>query len=177
MQSDADSGAVVRRLRSLDHLVVQDIFLTRTAEIADVVLPAAAAWCESEGTVTNSERRVQRTRKALDPPGGARDDIAIIGEPARASVVNGVRRADLGRGAVAVADARRHELPAARAARRHLHEQGSADADQRMRAESSALLAQLTFQADQRGEDEGQPQLGQLHPGPALRKPQLTQES
>ena len=83
VQSDADSGAVIRRLRSLDHLVVQDIFLTRTAELADVVLPAAAAWCESEGTVTNSERRVQRTRKALDPPGGARDDIAIIGEIAR----------------------------------------------------------------------------------------------
>jgi predicted molibdopterin-dependent oxidoreductase YjgC len=80
VQSDADSAAVIRRLRSLDHLVVQDIFLTRTAELADVVLPAAAAWCESEGTVTNSERRVQRTRKALDPPGGARDDIAIIAE-------------------------------------------------------------------------------------------------
>ncbi len=78
VQSDADSAAVVRRLRGLDHLVVQDIFLTKTAELADVVLPAAAAWCESDGTVTNSERRVQRTRKALDPPEGARDDIEII---------------------------------------------------------------------------------------------------
>jgi len=78
VQSDADTAAVAKRLTNLDHLVVQDIFLTRTAELADVVLPAAAAWCESEGTTTNSERRVQRVRKALDPPGEARDDIAII---------------------------------------------------------------------------------------------------
>lgn len=83
VQSDADSGAVIRRLKGLDHLVVQDIFMTKTAELADVVLPAAAAWCESEGTVTNSERRVQRVRKALEPPDGARDDIEIIGEIAR----------------------------------------------------------------------------------------------
>src|SRR5204863_6903520 len=78
VQSDADSGAVIERLKGLDHLVVQDIFLTRTAQLADVVLPAAAAWCESDGTTTNSERRVQRVRKALDPPGNARDDIEII---------------------------------------------------------------------------------------------------
>ena len=64
-------------------MVVQDIFLTATAEIADVVLPAAAAWAETEGTVTNSERRVQRVRKALDPPGDARDDLWIIYEIAR----------------------------------------------------------------------------------------------
>jgi formate dehydrogenase major subunit len=78
VQSDADSAAVIRRLKGLDHLVVQDIFLTKTAELADVVLPAAAAWCESEGTTTHSERRVQRTRKALEPPGSAKDDIEII---------------------------------------------------------------------------------------------------
>src|SRR5262249_30314088 len=50
---------------------------------ADVVLPAAAAWCEAEGTVTNSERRVQRVRKALEPPGEARDDLWILTEVAR----------------------------------------------------------------------------------------------
>ncbi|PRX96496.1 NAD-dependent formate dehydrogenase catalytic subunit [Allonocardiopsis opalescens] len=82
-QSEADAGHTIKRLKGLDHLVVQDIFLTRTAELADVVLPAAAAWCESDGTVTNSERRVQRVRKALDPPPGARDDIDIICEIAR----------------------------------------------------------------------------------------------
>ncbi|MHB1835869.1 MAG: molybdopterin oxidoreductase family protein, partial [Solirubrobacteraceae bacterium] len=49
----------------------------------DVVLPASASWCESEGTVTSSERRVQRVRAALKPPGQARDDIAIISELAR----------------------------------------------------------------------------------------------
>jgi formate dehydrogenase major subunit len=82
-QSEADSEHTVKRLSDLDHLVVQDIFLTKTARLADVVLPASAAWCESEGTVTNSERRVQRVRKALDPPGLARDDIAIISDLAR----------------------------------------------------------------------------------------------
>jgi formate dehydrogenase major subunit len=82
-QSDADATHVEDALRGLDHLVVQEIFLTRTAEFADVVLPAAATWCEGEGTVTNSERRVQRVRKALDPPPGARDELWIISEIAR----------------------------------------------------------------------------------------------
>jgi formate dehydrogenase major subunit len=82
-QAEADQNRAVRLLSSLEHLVVQDIFLTKTAELAHVVLPAAAGWAESEGTVTNSERRVQRVRKALEPPGGARDDVEIIGELAR----------------------------------------------------------------------------------------------
>ena len=82
-QSEADAKHTIHLLESLDHLVVQDIFLTRTAEMADVVLPASASWCEAEGTVTNSERRVQRVRKALDPPGQARDDIEIVCEIAR----------------------------------------------------------------------------------------------
>ena len=68
-QSEADIAHARHLLQGLDHLVVQDIFLTKTAELADVVLPATAAWCESEGTVTNSERRVQRVRKALDAAG------------------------------------------------------------------------------------------------------------
>lgn len=78
VQSDADSNAVGKRLENLDHVVVQDIFLTKTATYADVVLPSAAAWCESEGTFTNSERRIQRVRKALESPGSAKDDIEII---------------------------------------------------------------------------------------------------
>ena len=83
VQSDADATHVRELLTGLDHLVVQDIFRTATAELADVVLPAAASWCESEGTVTNSERRVQRVRAALKPPGQARDDMEIIRELAR----------------------------------------------------------------------------------------------
>jgi predicted molibdopterin-dependent oxidoreductase YjgC len=82
-QSEADVGRARQLLSGLDFLVVQDIFMTKTAELADVVLPSAASWCETEGTVTNSERRVQRVRKALDPPGEARDDGWIIGELAR----------------------------------------------------------------------------------------------
>ena len=82
-QSEADSGHAIHILEGLEHMVVQDIFLTKTAEMADVVLPATAAWCETEGTVTNSERRVQRVRKAINPPEGARDDTAIITELAR----------------------------------------------------------------------------------------------
>ena len=82
-QSEADMTRAIRLMQGLDHLVVQDMFLTRTAEMAHVVLPAAAAWCESEGTVTSSERRVQRVRKAIDPPGEARDDIRILCDLAR----------------------------------------------------------------------------------------------
>jgi formate dehydrogenase major subunit len=77
-QSEADNHRTVRLLKDLDHLVVQDIFLTKTAELATVVLPAAAGWAESDGTVTSSERRVQRVRPAIKPPEGARDDIEII---------------------------------------------------------------------------------------------------
>ncbi len=83
VRSEADSGRTRKLLSGLDHFVVQDIFLTDTAELADVVLPATATWCEAEGTVTSSERRVQRVRKALEPPPGARDDIEIICEIAR----------------------------------------------------------------------------------------------
>jgi formate dehydrogenase major subunit len=102
LQSEADQNRVRRLLQELDFMVAQDIFLTPTAELAHVVFPAAAAWCESEGTVTSSERRVQRVRKALRPPGGARDDIAILfdlarrmghdwGEPSAERVWNEVR--------------------------------------------------------------------------------------
>ena len=82
-QSEADQHLATDALGSLEHLVVQDIFLTRTAQLAHVVLPASASWCEAEGTVTNSERRVQRVRKALEPPGEARDDMWIIAEIAK----------------------------------------------------------------------------------------------
>ncbi len=82
-QSEADQTKALHLLRSLRHLIVQDIFLTKTGELAEVVFPATASWCEAEGTVTSSERRVQRCRKALEPPGEARDDILILCELAR----------------------------------------------------------------------------------------------
>jgi predicted molibdopterin-dependent oxidoreductase YjgC len=77
-QSDADENKHERLFRSLDFLVVQDIFLTKTGRLADVVLPAAASWAETEGTVINSERRVQRVRRVVDPPGEARPDEWIL---------------------------------------------------------------------------------------------------
>ncbi len=77
-ESEANASHARHLLEGLDHLVVQDIFRTATADLADVVLPAAADWCEYEGTVTNSERRVQRVRKAVDAPGQARPDTHII---------------------------------------------------------------------------------------------------
>jgi len=83
LQSEADQHRATRLLESLDFLVVQDIFLTETAQRADVVLPAAAGAFESEGTFTNSERRVQRVRKTIDPPGEAREDLVIITDLAR----------------------------------------------------------------------------------------------
>ncbi|MCB1247295.1 MAG: molybdopterin-dependent oxidoreductase, partial [Acidimicrobiia bacterium] len=77
-QSEADSRRTIDLLEGLDFLVVQDIFLTKTAAMADVVFPAAAGWAESDGTVTSSERRVQVMRGALRPPGEARDDLDIL---------------------------------------------------------------------------------------------------
>ena len=82
-RSEADINHTRQLLGALDLLVVQDIVWTATCDYADVVLPGTASWCESEGTVTNSERRVQRVRRALDPPGDARDDMWIITEIAR----------------------------------------------------------------------------------------------
>ncbi len=75
--SDPDLNHAEASLKNLDLLVVQDIFLTETARIADVVLPSAC-FAEKDGTFSNTERRVQRIRKALDPPGEAREDWQII---------------------------------------------------------------------------------------------------
>ena len=107
--------------RASTRLIVQDLVMTKTAEIADVVFPASNAAFESEGTVTNSERRVQRVRKALDPPGEAKDDIWIIAQLAdRLGVRLGRPDAarSLGRAAVALADAPLHVVGADRGARR-----------------------------------------------------------
>jgi predicted molibdopterin-dependent oxidoreductase YjgC len=81
--SEADGNRARKLLGNLEFLVVQDLFYTETAQIADVVLPGAAGWCESEGTVTNSERRIQRVRAAVPPPKGVMDDTAILFELAR----------------------------------------------------------------------------------------------
>jgi predicted molibdopterin-dependent oxidoreductase YjgC len=78
--SEADVDHARELLRGLDILVVQDIFMTRTAELADVVLPASVGWAECEGTVTSSERRVQRVRAAVSPPGECRHDHEILGD-------------------------------------------------------------------------------------------------
>ena len=79
MLSDVDINHCLNQIEKLDFLVVQDIFLTETAELADVVLPAAA-YAEKEGTFTNTERRVQRVRKAVNAPGSAKPDWEIINE-------------------------------------------------------------------------------------------------
>jgi formate dehydrogenase alpha subunit len=75
--TDADANHVRKALSALDFLVVQDIFLTETGKMADVVLPAAC-YAEKDGTFTNTERRVQRVRKAVEPPGEARADWEIL---------------------------------------------------------------------------------------------------
>jgi formate dehydrogenase alpha subunit len=79
MVSDPDTNHTRHAFSNLDLLVVQDIFLTETAQIADVVLPAAC-WGEKDGTFTNSCRTVQRVRKAVTPPGEAKPDWLIIKE-------------------------------------------------------------------------------------------------
>jgi len=75
--SDPDLNHARHALASLKHLVVQDIFLTETAWLADVVLPASA-WPEKTGTVSNTDRMVQMGRQALQPPGDAQPDLWII---------------------------------------------------------------------------------------------------
>ncbi|MBF8267052.1 MAG: fdhA6 [Dehalococcoidia bacterium] len=77
--SDANANKARRALEAVEFLVVQDLFLTETALLADVVLPAAA-FAEVDGTFTNTERRVQRVRKAVEPPGQAKADWLILSE-------------------------------------------------------------------------------------------------
>jgi formate dehydrogenase alpha subunit len=77
VESDPNTHHVVRALTSAEFLVVQDIFLTETAKLAHVVLPGAC-WAEVEGTFTNTERKVQRVRKAVGPPGQARPNWQIF---------------------------------------------------------------------------------------------------
>jgi formate dehydrogenase major subunit len=83
VDSEADRHHAAKLFKGLNFLVVQDLFYTATAELADVVLPAGAGWCESEGTVTSSERRVQRVRQAVPLPRGTRDDLDILFDLAR----------------------------------------------------------------------------------------------
>jgi len=83
MVSDPDTNKQREALENLEFLVVQDLFLTETAMLADVVLPAAS-WAEREGTFTNTSRAVQRIRKAVESPGEAKPDWWIITEIAKA---------------------------------------------------------------------------------------------
>ncbi|WP_457333364.1 formate dehydrogenase subunit alpha [Rhizobacter sp. P5_C2] len=80
--SDPDLNHARHALTSLEHLVVQDIFMTETAWYADIVLPASA-WPEKTGTVTNTDRMVQMGRRALTPPGDAKPDLWIIQQIAK----------------------------------------------------------------------------------------------
>jgi formate dehydrogenase major subunit len=80
--SDPDANHARDALASLDHLVVQDIFLTETAYLADVILPASA-FPEKDGSFTNTDRLVQMGRKAINPPGDAKQDLWIIQELAK----------------------------------------------------------------------------------------------
>src|SRR3954447_21636378 len=77
--SAPDARRVLSRLADLDFLVVSDFFLSETAQLADVVLPSAM-WAEEDGTMTNLEGRVIRRRRALDPPDGVPDDLALLAE-------------------------------------------------------------------------------------------------
>jgi formate dehydrogenase alpha subunit len=86
--SDADANHITEAIQKLDFFVVQDIFLTETAEMADVVLPATS-FAEKDGTFTNTERRVQRVRKVLNPRGESRGDWEIVSEVARRMGVDG----------------------------------------------------------------------------------------
>ena len=75
--TDADTTHIIKALKSLDFFVIQELFMTETAQLADVILPGVS-YLEKEGTFTNTERRVQRVRKAITLPGEARLDTDII---------------------------------------------------------------------------------------------------
>ncbi len=85
--SDPDLNHARHALASLEHLVVQDIFMTETAWLADVVLPATA-WPEKTGTVTNTDRMVQMGRQAVDAPGQAKADLWIVQQMAKGMGLN-----------------------------------------------------------------------------------------
>ncbi|HMK78635.1 MAG TPA: formate dehydrogenase subunit alpha [Xanthobacteraceae bacterium] len=78
VMTDPDSGALRQQIQKLELLVVMDLFMTETARFADIVLPAAC-WAEKDGTYTNTERRVQRGRAVVAPPGEARVDWTVFG--------------------------------------------------------------------------------------------------
>jgi len=82
MLAAPDTNRVRKALKKKDFLVVQDIFMTETAEMADIVLPAAT-FAEKDGTITGVDRRVQRINKAVQPPGDAKPDWVIFCELAR----------------------------------------------------------------------------------------------
>ncbi len=82
--SDPDVEHARDALAKLEHLVVQDIFMTETANFADVILPAAA-FAEKAGTVTNTNRQVQMGRPAVPPPGEAREDWWITSRAGQAA--------------------------------------------------------------------------------------------
>ena len=121
--SDPDLNHARGALAHLEHLVVQDIFLTETASYADVILPASA-WPEKDGTVTNTNRQVQMGRAALPLPGEARQDLWIIQDLAQRIGLQlelPARQRGVHRDGVDDAGARQHHLGARRAREpRHL---------------------------------------------------------
>ena len=118
--SEPDLHHAEETFKKLELLIVQDIFMHETAEIADVVLPATS-FAEKDGTFTNSERRVQRVRKAIDPVGDSKPDWVIIqdvgrrvsqklGLEARSRIQLRPPLADIRRDAIPVPRPRRHIL-------------------------------------------------------------------
>jgi formate dehydrogenase major subunit/formate dehydrogenase alpha subunit len=93
MTSDPDLNHVRHALQKTEFLVVQDLFFTETSPFADVVFPAAS-FAEKDGTFTNTERRVQLVRQAIDPPGEAQSDTWIITELARRMLEQGAAAPD-----------------------------------------------------------------------------------
>jgi formate dehydrogenase alpha subunit len=93
MTSDPDLNHVRKVLQNIEFLIVQDIFFTETGQYADVILPAAS-FVEKEGTFTNTERRLQRVRKAIDSPGEAKPDSWIIVEIAKRLLALGAAKPD-----------------------------------------------------------------------------------
>ncbi len=151
--SDPDLNHAREALAHLEHLVVQDLFLTETAVYADVILPASA-WPEKDGTVTNTNRQVQMGRQALPLPGDTRHDWWLIQEIGRRIGLRWNYKAserDLHRDGVADAVARQHLLGARRARkRRHLSGRRARQARPRCRVRQGLPAPRRLRQAGRR---------------------------
>ena len=154
--SDPDLNHARHALASLEHLVVQDIFMTETAWLADVVLPATA-WPEKTGSVSNTDRMLQLGRQAIDPPGDARADLWIIQQLGRRLGTPGAHQPQAGQAAAIGGATSNWDYPG--------EHHGVAAVYEEMRQALHASIAGISWQRLQRQSSVTYPCLHEQDPG------------